>query len=92
MYVSGLNGGYYIWQAQKRSEWVERMAEGINHIKQKILENVSGRPDYTFFLSNNLKAKMDVNFPSTTLPVMSAQKRNTIKKVTAMKSSRILRS
>ena len=59
--------------SKKRGEWGERMAEdilrlvglveGINYIKQKTLENSSGRPDYTFFLPNNLKINMDVKFP-----------------------------
>ncbi len=39
------------------------MVEGINYIKQKTLENASGRPDYTFFLPNNLRVNMDVKFP-----------------------------
>ncbi len=59
--------------SKKRGEWGERMAEdiirlfgmveGINYIKQKTLETASGRPDYTFFLPNNLKINMDVKFP-----------------------------
>lgn len=59
--------------SKKRGEWGERMAEdilrlvglveGINYIKQKTLESSSGRPDYTFFLPNNLKINMDVKFP-----------------------------
>lgn len=59
--------------SKKRGEWGERMAEdilrlvglveGINYIKQKTLESSSGRPDYTFFLPNNLKVNMDVKFP-----------------------------
>ena len=58
---------------KKRGEWGERMAEdiirlvgmveGINYLKQKTLESSSGRPDYTFFLPNNLKINMDVKFP-----------------------------
>jgi len=39
------------------------MVEGVNYIKQKTLENASGRPDYTFFLPNSLKVNMDVKFP-----------------------------
>lgn len=39
------------------------LVEGINYIKQKTLESSSGRPDYTFFLPNNLKVNMDVKFP-----------------------------
>jgi len=59
--------------AQKRGEWGERMAEdvirlvglveGINYSKQKTLERSAGRPDFTFFLPNNLKINMDVKFP-----------------------------
>lgn len=59
--------------SKKRGEWGERMAEdilrlvglveGLNYIKQKTLEGSSGRPDYTFFLPNNLKINMDVKFP-----------------------------
>jgi DNA recombination protein RmuC len=56
-----------------RGQWGERMAEdvlrlagfieGINYQKQKALEVASGRPDYTFFLPQNLKVNMDVKFP-----------------------------
>lgn len=59
--------------SKKRGEWGQRMAddilrlvgfaEGINYIQQKTLEGSSGRPDYTFFLPNNLKVNMDVKFP-----------------------------
>jgi DNA recombination protein RmuC len=59
--------------SRKRGEWGERMAEdvirltgmveGINYIKQKSLEHAAGRPDYTFFLPNNLRINMDVKFP-----------------------------
>ena len=59
--------------AKKRGEWGERMAEdvirlvglveGINYEKQKTLEHSAGRPDFTFFLPNNLKINMDVKFP-----------------------------
>ena len=59
--------------AKKRGEWGERMAEdvirlagmaeGINYMKQKMLEQDRGRPDYTFLLPNNLKINMDVKFP-----------------------------
>jgi DNA recombination protein RmuC len=58
---------------KKRGEWGERMAEdiirlagmveGVNYIKQKTLDSSSGRPDYTFFMPNNLKINMDVKFP-----------------------------
>lgn len=56
-----------------RGQWGERMAEdvlrlagfveGINYIKQKTLETVSTRPDYTFLLPQDLKVNMDVKFP-----------------------------
>jgi len=59
--------------SKKRGEWGERMAEdiirlvglaeGINYIKQKTLDNASGRPDFTFLMPNNLKINMDVKFP-----------------------------
>jgi|GEM_PF-65349 len=59
--------------SKKRGEWGERMAEdiirligmieGVNYIKQKTLDSSAGRPDYTFFLPNNLKINMDVKFP-----------------------------
>jgi len=56
-----------------RGQWGERMAEdilrlagfveGVNYHKQKALETVSVRPDYTFFLPQGLKVNMDVKFP-----------------------------
>ncbi len=56
-----------------RGQWGERMAEdvlrlagfieGINYHKQKVLENVRKRPDYTFLLPHDLKVNMDVKFP-----------------------------
>ena len=56
-----------------RGQWGERMAEdilrlagfveGVNYQKQKALETVSARPDYTFFLPQGLKVNMDVKFP-----------------------------
>lgn len=59
--------------AKARGQWGERMAEdvlrlagfseGFNYIKQKALETVSGRPDYTFLLPQNLRVNMDVKFP-----------------------------
>lgn len=59
--------------SKKRGEWGERMAEdiirlagmaeGINYIKQKTLDDSPGRPDYTFLLPNGLKINMDVKFP-----------------------------
>jgi DNA recombination protein RmuC len=65
--------GHALASSKKRGEWGERMAEdiiklagmveGINYIKQKTLDTSAGRPDYTFFLPNNLKINMDVKFP-----------------------------
>jgi DNA recombination protein RmuC len=56
-----------------RGQWGERMAEdvlrlagfveGINYRKQKALETAATRPDYTFFLPQDLKVNMDVKFP-----------------------------
>jgi len=56
-----------------RGQWGERIAEdvlrltgfveGINYRKQKVLETVSTRPDYTFLLPQDLKVNMDVKFP-----------------------------
>jgi len=56
-----------------RGQWGERMAEdvlrlagfieGINYRKQKTLETVGTRPDYTFLLPQNLIVNMDVKFP-----------------------------
>ena len=65
--------GHALASSKKRGEWGERMAEdiirlagmveGVNYIKQKTLDTSAGRPDYTFFLPNNLKINMDVKFP-----------------------------
>lgn len=56
-----------------RAQWGERMAEdvlrltgfieGINYLKQKTLETIGTRPDYTFLLPQQLKVNMDVKFP-----------------------------
>ncbi len=56
-----------------RGQWGERMAEdvlrlagfieGINYYKQKVMDTVKNRPDYTFLLPQNLKVNMDVKFP-----------------------------
>ena len=58
---------------QRRGAWGERMAEdvlrlaglqeGVNYSKQSGEDAESGRPDFTFFLPNALKANMDVKFP-----------------------------
>jgi DNA recombination protein RmuC len=37
--------------------------EGINYQKQKSLETTAGRPDFTFFLPQDLMLNMDVKFP-----------------------------
>ena len=56
-----------------RGQWGERMAEdvlrlagfieGVNYQKQKALETTTTRPDFTFFLPQDLKVNMDVKFP-----------------------------
>jgi len=56
-----------------RGQWGERMAEdvlrlagfieGVNYRRQKTLETVSSRPDYTFLLPQDLIVNMDVKFP-----------------------------
>ncbi|HOW85243.1 MAG TPA: DNA recombination protein RmuC [Candidatus Aminicenantes bacterium] len=56
-----------------RGQWGERMAEdvlrlagfieGVNYIKQKVLDLAASRPDYTFWLPQGLKVNMDVKFP-----------------------------
>jgi DNA recombination protein RmuC len=56
-----------------RGQWGERMAEdvlalagfieGVNYVKQKTLETVGSRPDYTFLLPQDLRVNMDVKFP-----------------------------
>lgn len=56
-----------------RGQWGERMAEDIlrlagfienvNYLKQKTIEGVSARPDFTFLLPNNVKLNLDVKFP-----------------------------
>ncbi|MFH0811468.1 MAG: DNA recombination protein RmuC [Pseudomonadota bacterium] len=56
-----------------RGQWGERMAEDIlrlagfienvNYLKQKTIEGVSTRPDFTFLLPNNAKLNLDVKFP-----------------------------
>jgi len=56
-----------------RGQWGERMAEDVlrlagfventNYIKQKVIEGVGNKPDFTFFLPRDLKLNMDVKFP-----------------------------
>ena len=58
---------------QRRGAWGERMAEdvlrlaglqeGVNYVKQSAAAAESGKPDFTFFLPNELKVNMDVKFP-----------------------------
>jgi DNA recombination protein RmuC len=56
-----------------RGQWGERMAEdvlrlaglleGVNYLKQKTVEGIGTRPDFTFLLPRNLTLNMDVKFP-----------------------------
>lgn len=56
-----------------RGQWGERMAEdvlrlagfieNVNYLKQKTIEGIGTRPDFTFLLPQNLKLNMDVKFP-----------------------------
>lgn len=56
-----------------RGQWGERMTEDIlrvagfvenvNYVKQRMIEGVGSRPDFTFFLPRGLKLNMDVKFP-----------------------------
>lgn len=56
-----------------RGQWGERMAEdvlrlagfieNVNYLKQKAIEGVGSRPDFTFLLPRDLKLNMDVKFP-----------------------------
>lgn len=56
-----------------RGQWGERMAEdvlkvaglkeNINYQKQKTIEGIGSRPDFTFFLPKDRKLNMDVKFP-----------------------------
>ncbi len=56
-----------------RGQWGERLAEDIlrmagfvenvNYLKQKTIDGVRTRPDFTFLLPDNLKLNMDVKFP-----------------------------
>lgn len=58
---------------QRRGAWGERMAddilrlaglaEGVNYNKQSSADAETGRPDFTFYLPNDLKVNMDVKFP-----------------------------
>lgn len=56
-----------------RGQWGERMAEdvlrlaglieNVNYLKQKTIEGIGSRPDFTFLLPKSLKLHMDVKFP-----------------------------
>ena len=56
-----------------RGQWGERMAddilhmigfvEGVNYMKQKMIESSGSKPDFTFLLPKDLKINMDVKFP-----------------------------
>ena len=56
-----------------RGQWGERMAEdvlrlvgfieNVNYLKQKSVEGIGTRPDFTFLLPRDLKLNMDVKFP-----------------------------
>lgn len=58
---------------KSRGQWGQRIAddilrlagftEGVNYQKDKSQDTVNTRPDYTFFLPQNLKVNMDVKFP-----------------------------
>ena len=58
---------------QRRGAWGERMAEdvlrlaglaeGVNYNKQSSRDADASRPDFTFYLPNELKVNMDVKFP-----------------------------
>jgi len=59
--------------SQRRGAWGEKMAEDIlrlaglvekvNYVKQSSADAAAGRPDFTFFMPNDLKVNMDVKFP-----------------------------
>ena len=56
-----------------RGQWGERMAEDVlrmvgfiedvNYLRQKSVEGVGTRPDFTFLLPRDLRVNMDVKFP-----------------------------
>lgn len=59
--------------SRARGQWGERMAEdilrlagfaeGVNYLKQKAIEGVGSKPDYTFLMPKNSRLNMDVKFP-----------------------------
>lgn len=72
-----------------RGQWGERMAEdvlrfigfveGINYARQKTIDEAGTRPDFTFFLPENLKLNMDVKFPSDSYLKYVEEENETIK-------------
>jgi len=62
--------------SQRRGAWGERMAEdvlrlagfqeNVNYTKQSTEQAEEGRPDFSFFLPNDLTVNMDVKFPLET--------------------------
>ncbi len=74
---------------QRRGAWGERMAEDIlrlvgmqetiNYTKQSSEQAESGRPDFTFFMPNDLKANMDVKFPLESYKAWLDAKENTVR-------------
>lgn len=59
--------------SRARGQWGERMAddilrasglqEGVQYLKNRVLESSSSRPDFTFLLPDRKKLNMDVKFP-----------------------------
>ncbi len=59
--------------SKARGQWGERMAEdvlrtagfleNVNYLKQKSLQGIGTRPDFTFMLPKDLTLNMDVKFP-----------------------------
>ncbi|MFC1485590.1 DNA recombination protein RmuC [Candidatus Latescibacterota bacterium] len=59
--------------SKARGQWGERMAEDIlrvagfienvNYVKQRTIEGVGNKPDFTFMLPRDLRLNMDVKFP-----------------------------
>ncbi len=59
--------------SRARGQWGERMAEdvmrlaglieNVNYTKQKAIEGIGSKPDFTFRLPKDLKLNMDVKFP-----------------------------
>jgi DNA recombination protein RmuC len=59
--------------SKARGQWGERMAEdvlrlagfveNVNYLKQRQIDGVGSRPDFTFLLPRDLRLNMDVKFP-----------------------------